>query len=68
MKKFCPYCQSELEYLNVVTLSLVWNGDVWVDDPKAISVFQCPDCGHELDSTDLGLLGIPTEIIKKVLR
>jgi len=69
LKKFCPYCQSELDYLNVVKeRALEWNGDVWVDDPKAISVIQCPECGDELDMTDLGILGISAEIIKKATK
>ena len=69
MKKYCPYCQSELEDLNVVKeRALEWNGDSWVDDPKAIAVIQCPECGGELDATDLGILGISGEIIKKATR
>ncbi len=69
MEKYCPYCQSGLEGLNVVKeIALEWNGDNWVDDPKAITAIQCPECGDELDCTDLSLLGIPTEIISKVTK
>ena len=65
MKKFCPYCQSDLDDLNVVKeRALEWSGDIWIDDPKAISAIQCPECGDELDATDLGILGIPAELIK----
>ncbi len=69
MKKYCPYCQSELDGLNVVRETAIeWNGDNWVDDPQAIPVLQCPECGDELDCTDLSILGISTEIIKKATR
>ncbi len=64
VKKYCPYCQSELEYLNVVReRALEWNEDTWESDPKAIAVIQCPECGDELECIDLSLLGIPTKII-----
>jgi len=67
VNKYCPYCQSELEYLNVIKeRALEWTGDAWVADPKAVAAIQCPECGDELDVTDLSLLGISIEIIKAV--
>ena len=67
MKRFCPYCQGELDYLNAVKEeAITWNGDNWTDDPQAIIEFQCPECGSGLDSTDLDMLGISIETLKKV--
>ena len=64
MKKYCPYCEESLDGLNTVKeRALEWNGDTWEKDDKAIEVFQCPECGDELDCTDLSLLGIPAKII-----
>ena len=64
--KSCPYCGSEVEYLNVVKeRALEFNGDTWEVDKKAITVFQCPECGDELDCTDLSILGITGKQIQE---
>ena len=69
MNKYCPYCRCEVDGLNAVKeTALEWNGDTWVDDPKAITVLQCPECGDELESIDLGILGISFEMIMKATK
>ncbi len=67
MNKYCPLCQAELQYLDVVKeRAIEWNGDTWVVDPKPTIVIQCPECGDELDVTDLGMLGITPEQVQEL--
>ena len=63
----CILCGSEVNYLEVVKPALEWNGDEWVIDDKAVSVIQCPECGDELDTGDLALMRIPSDIIQRLM-
>ena len=64
--KTCPYCESEILYLVVIRESIVVTAtNIWLYDKDKCPAIACPDCHSVLDSTDLGILGVPNDIIKE---
>ena len=64
MSNICPYCGCEMDYLEVGKDEIIWDGESWQKDDKAVRAIRCPECSDELDTSDLALLGVPVEIIE----
>lgn len=62
----CPHCGCEMDYLEVVKEKITWDGENWQEDEKAVATIRCPECSTELDTDDLAILGVPTDMIMKV--
>ena len=57
MNNRCPYCDSEMDYLEVVRDEITWDGETWHHDSLAISNIRCPYCGTDFEAVDFGTLG-----------
>ncbi|GAI70399.1 unnamed protein product, partial [marine sediment metagenome] len=56
-----------IDRLEVVKDEIIYGDDnQWHFDDKAGVIVQCPECSDRLDTTDLSILGVPADIIKKV--
>jgi hypothetical protein len=66
--KHCPYCDMEITELGVTTKQITHNGEKWECEKNPCPEVVCGECGSALDATDLGILGIPAEVIQEATK